>query len=551
MLDILNDLKKDAWVEIDKTKIVESIPFIKSWETIRKIFNERKNRYKLKESFKDIWELPVMNRVVDEIIRHKDKKIIIVWDYDVDWTTGSYVLEFMMKRLWFDVEVLIPERTYWYWLNNHYVNEANEMWAKLIITVDNWTNSVEANNFANELWISVVITDHHNVDKIHIESDFVLNYNLYVDDDYAVWSYVAFRVWKALSEKMWSPIDKKIENDLLPLCAIATIADVWLLHWENRFIVENYLPMLAKVENGLFSMLALEFWWDWYFPNVWFWIAPVINAMWRYSRAREFYSMLALTDEDEISKAIEVLDWVNVKRRWYVQELTDSMSTQILENDKINIVVFWEDTLPWMLWLVASKLVNLNWRPSIALKDLWNWEFWWSARTWWFKLIEASEKIWEWLDIFFAWHQQACWVKMKKEDIEEFKKRFNSEFVELTDFDEIEVDTLLNTPNDILDSEITFIENALWWHKFEWPSFWTLWLRISNIKELWKTWEHFKIFFKDSFWEEHVWIAFSSRSYVEKLRIWDTVDVTYSLEFNEWMWKTTRQMNISYIKKIK
>jgi len=53
-------------------------------------------------------------------------------------------------------------------------------------------------------------------------------------------------------------------------------------------------------------------------------------------------------------------------------------------------------------------------------------------------------------------------VKMKKEDIEEFKKRFNSEFVELTDFDEIEVDTLLNTPNDILDSEITFIENALW-----------------------------------------------------------------------------------------
>ena len=553
MIDFLNDMKKEVWVEVNWIKITETIPFTNKWETIKNIFNERKRRYKLQEYFKDIWELPQMKNVVKKIVKFKDKKIVIVWDYDVDWITWSYVLEKILKSRWFDIEVLIPERTHWYWLNEFYINEANELWAKLLITVDNWTNAVEWFNLARSLWMEVIITDHHQVDEVHIEDDCVLNYNCYVDWDYAVWSYVAFRVWKALAEEIWEELTKEEERNLLPLCAMATIADVWILHWENRFIVEEYLPRLKNIDNKFFRMICEEFWWDSYFPNIWFWIAPVINAMWRYSRAREFYSYIEENDDTKLKSIIKELKNTNDRRRWYVKWLTENVLEQVWKNDKINIVIFPEDTLPWMLWLVASKLVDYNWRPSIALKVSKKKENWleWSARTNWFELIKASEKISEDLDFFLAWHQQACWAWFDVHHVEEFKRRFNEEFKEIRDFNEIKVDTLLANPNDILDSEINFIDTTLWWHQFEPPSFSSKWFKVTKIHELWDSWDHFKLTLKDSYWEEHSAISFFWKAMIEKIKVWNTVDITYSIWFNNRRWESNRQLTIHFIKKIK
>jgi len=51
---------------------------------------------------------------------------------------------------------------------------------------------------------------------------------------------------------------------------------------------------------------------------------------------------------------------------------------------------------------------------------------------------------------------------MKLSDKNEFIKRFNNIHKDIKDQENIVVDTFLNTPSDITDSEIDFINNTIW-----------------------------------------------------------------------------------------
>lgn len=196
-----------------------------------------------------IGALDNIDAAAELVIANRDKKIIVVGDFDVDGATSTALVLRCLRAFGFaDVEYLVPNRfDYGYGLTPEIVRVAAGQSPSLLITVDNGVSSIAGVATANELGIPVLVTDHHLPGAELPDAAVILNPNLdgsrFPSRHLAgvgVAFYLMARTGRLLEEQGVAGA-AKIPARYLDLVALGTVADVVPLDHNNRILVHQGL----------------------------------------------------------------------------------------------------------------------------------------------------------------------------------------------------------------------------------------------------------------------------------------------------------------------
>ncbi|MCX6797150.1 MAG: single-stranded-DNA-specific exonuclease RecJ [Candidatus Doudnabacteria bacterium] len=366
------------------------------------------------------------------------EKIVIYGDYDADAVTANAVLRQTFKFLGHqNIESYIPDRfTEGYGVNLEAIEKIIGSGAKLIITVDCGTNSVEAADVCKTKGVDLIITDHHEIVG-EIPESFALINPKNPNDNYPYRDLtgvgVAFKMAQAILRNPKSKIQNPkfiegYEKWLLDLVAIGTVADCHSLLGENRILVKYGLKVLTKSKwiglRVLCQKAGLDFKKN--IPDAYtlgFVIAPRLNAAGRLEHANIALNLLL---EEDLSKAREkaaALDLINQKR----QNLTQNILSQAREHaeiirDRKILALLGEGWPKGIVGLVAGKIAEEFSRPTIVLEkgEIHSTG---SARTnGEFDIMEALKSVSEHL-VKFGGHKQAAGLTIETKKFELFYSR--------------------------------------------------------------------------------------------------------------------------------
>jgi single-stranded-DNA-specific exonuclease len=197
---------------------------------------------------------------IEQAIKNGDR-ITICGDYDVDGMTSTALLIRTLRLLGGNVEYEIPSRmTEGYGINARIVQDCRDRDVKLIITVDNGIAAYDAVALAESLNISVIITDHHEVpeDPSKIPpATAILNPKYQVDPNSPYAAIAGVGVAYVLALELSDRFGKRaeLENPLLELFTLGTIADLASLTGINRRLVKKGLRLLSQ--SKVIGIIAL------------------------------------------------------------------------------------------------------------------------------------------------------------------------------------------------------------------------------------------------------------------------------------------------------
>lgn len=317
----------------------------------------------------------------------ENQHIVICGDFDADGVTSTAVLHKTLKELGANFSHYIPDRqTESHGLSkNILIKRIAKNQAKLFITVDCAISDFEEVNLINSLGADIIITDHHEAKDdlpnayaiIDAKAPGALCDDLSVEQITSLTSMagvgVAFKFACALLDEYG-----KIEftQELLPLVALGTIADIMPLIHENRLFVVLGLNLIQEGKNlGLSELLksagvSLEN--KITADKVAFTLAPRINAAGRLDSAETAFSLLTSENPAEVVLLAQSLNNYNKIR----QELSDKIYYEALdyikkhnqENDSA-IVVYDENWHIGIIGIVASRLVEKFNKPVFMFTD--------------------------------------------------------------------------------------------------------------------------------------------------------------------------------------
>ncbi len=326
-----------------------------------------------------------MQKTIDRIFAAIDsqEKIIIYGDFDCDGVTSTSLLYKTLSHLGANVDYYIPNRTN----ENHGLNNKALVQliakhkAKLIITVDCGISDIEQVNFANSFKIDVIITDHHEAPEelpsafaiINPKAINALDKNLSIDEIESLNELagvgVAFKLACALLEKTK---EYNFVDELLPLVAVGTIADVVPILYENRSFIDAGIKLIQSGKNyGLTKLLEISG----YdikngitSENIAFGVAPRINAAGRLDTVKNAVRLLISDNKSEVDMCVEELNNLNRIR----QDLCDNIfaeATDMVKNEPNQeaIVLYKKDWHIGIIGIVASKLVEKFYKPVFLM----------------------------------------------------------------------------------------------------------------------------------------------------------------------------------------
>jgi len=140
--------------------------------TDEKIINSYINPvYENLYSPKEMKDINVAVDIIESKI-HKNKKIRIIGDYDVDGIISVYILYTALKECGANVDYEIPDRIKdGYGINKNIVKAAYDEGVDTIITCDNGISAIDQIQYAKDLGLTVIVTDHHDVPFIEEDGE--------------------------------------------------------------------------------------------------------------------------------------------------------------------------------------------------------------------------------------------------------------------------------------------------------------------------------------------------------------------------------------------
>jgi single-stranded-DNA-specific exonuclease len=412
------------------------------------------------ESLHDPFLMDNMEEATTRLIEAltENQLICIYGDYDVDGTCATAVLYLFLKELEANVEYYIPKRLEeGYGLSKAAIDQVKEKGTSLLITVDCGITAIEETEYANQLGMDVIICDHHQPKEEIPNAVAVLDPlkpNCNYPFKYLSGAGVAFKLAQGTGERIGK---RDLCLQYLDLVALAGAADIVPLIDENRVLVTEGLNMINNnprpAMEALIEISHLQ-------PGqlnsgqVVFTIAPRINAVGRMGDAERAVELLITDDKNEALKLARVLETENYERRKIDVETFDSAIEMVDDFlDKKNdfaIVLHYEDWHPGVIGIVASRLVEKYYRPTVLLTTI-DGIAKGSARSITnFNIYEALEKC-EGSLLHFGGHRMAAGVAVELDKIEEFKEMFNNIVRET-----VTVEDLL--PEIRIDSKLKFSE---------------------------------------------------------------------------------------------
>ncbi|EGQ8301233.1 single-stranded-DNA-specific exonuclease RecJ [Vibrio parahaemolyticus] len=322
----------------------------------------------------------------------EQKRIIVVGDFDADGATSSALSVLALRMLGSNnVDYLVPNRFEdGYGLSPEVVDQALELGAEMIMTVDNGVSSIEGVRYAKENGITVLVTDHHLPGQVLPEVDAMVNPNL---DSCAFPSKalagvgVAFYLMMALCVHMrkhnWFAQQCMQEPklmELIDLVALGTVADVVPLDENNRILVHQGLQRIraGKARPGIQALIevakrdarrlvASDFG---------FALGPRINAAGRLDDMSFGVELLMCNNIHAARRMASELDGLNQTRK----EIEEGMKQEAMafcerlqfgENSELpyGLSLFQRDWHQGVIGILASRIKEKFHRPVIAFAD--------------------------------------------------------------------------------------------------------------------------------------------------------------------------------------
>ncbi|WP_404970387.1 single-stranded-DNA-specific exonuclease RecJ [Vibrio campbellii] len=322
----------------------------------------------------------------------EQKRIIVVGDFDADGATSSALSVLALRMLGSNnVDYLVPNRFEdGYGLSPEVVDQALELGAEMIMTVDNGVSSIEGVRYAKENGITVLVTDHHLPGQVLPDVDAMVNPNL---DSCAFPSKalagvgVAFYLMMALCVYMrkqnWFAQQGMQEPklmELIDLVALGTVADVVPLDENNRILVHQGLQRIraGKARPGIQALIevakrdarrlvASDFG---------FALGPRINAAGRLDDMSFGVELLMSNNIHAARRMASELDGLNQTRK----EIEEGMKQEAMafcerlqfgENSELpyGLALFQRDWHQGVIGILASRIKEKFHRPVIAFAD--------------------------------------------------------------------------------------------------------------------------------------------------------------------------------------
>ena len=319
-----------------------------------------------------------MEKSVERINKaiEKQEHVVIYGDFDADGVTSTSLLFKTLKHLGADVSYFIPDRSE----EGHGLSSASvcrlisSKKAKLIITVDCGISNLSEITLAKGLGTDIIVTDHHEGPEVLPPAYAIINPKIIEEDSdlkYLAGVGVAFKLACALLD-FYNKQDY-IDN-ILPLVAVGTIADVVPLLGENRALVYRGLKLISEQRSpGLYKLLEITgYKLDQISAEmIAFGVAPRINAIGRLAEASLAVELLVSADLEEIDTIAKKLNYNNKIRQQmcestFVEAVLKVENEIDLDNDKA-IILADSNWHPGIIGIVASKIVEKYYRPAFLL----------------------------------------------------------------------------------------------------------------------------------------------------------------------------------------
>jgi len=381
------------------------------------------------EKLHDPFLMKNMDEAVDRLNLsiENQEKVLLFGDYDVDGTTAvSLMYSFLKDTL--PVDYYIPDRYQeGYGLSKKGIECAIENKVDLLITLDCGIRSVELIDFAKENGIDVIVCDHHEPGDVVPDCIVLDPKQIGCEYPYKELSGcgVGFKLLQGLCDlNSWS-----YDNlfDQLDFLALSIGADIVEVTGENRILAYHGLKRFNKKPRMAFKeLLTLA---KREFPvtltDLIFTIAPRINAAGRLRSGRYAVQLMISDKFDEIHQLAEEINEDNLERRNIDASITEE-ALKLIEPDKKATVVYAENWHKGVVGIVASRLIENCYRPTIVL-TLSNGFVTGSARSIeGFDVLGAITACDEYLEQYGG-HKFAAGLSLKPENLEAFKKAFENE----------------------------------------------------------------------------------------------------------------------------
>ncbi len=330
-----------------------------------------------------------MDKAVDRVTKATTlgEKIMVYGDYDVDGTTAVSIVYSFLKTIHKKVDFYIPDRYLeGYGISYKGIDYAVENGYKLLIALDCGIKAVEKVEYAKKKGLDIIIGDHHRPGNVVPDAAAVLD-SKQDDCNYPFKELsgagVGFKLIQAVSIRLGTPVEKIYS--CLDLVAISIAADVVPIVGENRTLSYYGLKNLNKSPRiGVRSLLKSAgvdkksgLGGDQYFKkritvsDLVFLLGPRINAAGRIDSAIDSVRLLISNNIEYAAKLGKQINDLNTTRRELDSNITKE-ALQMLDDDididnKKATVVYREDWHKGVVGIVASRLIDKYYRPTIVL----------------------------------------------------------------------------------------------------------------------------------------------------------------------------------------
>lgn len=375
-----------------------------------------------------------MGKAVDILSKAVEDKqrIMIFGDYDVDGTTSVALLYTYLKTLEADLLTYVPNRyTEGYGISIQGIDHAKQEGVSLIIAIDCGIRDIEQIKYAKEQGIDFIICDHHLPAEELPNALAILNPKQ-DDCNYPYKELCACAVGFKLIQAIHLNKGGKLEDLVayLDLVAIATASDLVPLDGENRILAATGIKQLnnTKKRAGIQAILETS---DLIGKKVnssdlGFKIGPRINAAGRMQSAIHSVNLLIEENIEAARSIAENIETYNKDRRKENESIAKEALKQIQtqqEEDNSSTVVYDENWHRGVLGIVASKLIETHYRPTIVFGKADN-MYTASARSVkGFNIYEALNECAELLEKFGG-HKYAAGLSLKPKNYLAFKTKF-------------------------------------------------------------------------------------------------------------------------------
>ncbi len=383
----------------------------------------------------DPFLMPQMDIAVERLNRAmgSKEKIMIYGDYDVDGTTAVALVYRYLQNFYSELDFYIPTRyDDGYGISLQSIDMLAEQGVSLVIILDCGIKAIDEIKYAKERGIDFIICDHHMPDDELPPATAILNPKLEGSTypcPHLSGCGVGYKFMQAFS--ISNGIATAELECMLDLVAVSIAADIVPMIDENRVLAYMGLKRLNSNPNmGLRAIIRTcglggkEI----TINDVVFKIGPRINASGRMQSGREAVELLVARDSKEAARRSLEIDQYNKDRKELDKRITEEANAILdkrgeMHSPKKTIVIYNKDWHKGIIGIVASRLTELYYKPSVVL-TLSNGLATGSSRSvQGFDIYKAVESTRDLLENFGG-HTYAVGLSLREENIPEFTRRF-------------------------------------------------------------------------------------------------------------------------------